>query len=461
MIAESKSGTADDSYWNKEKETAPRPERERKILAGLQQQLNYIYEHVPFYRRHYDSKGFHPSQVQTLRDFTQRVPIITKKMLLADQLAHPPFGSYLGVEADQLARVHGSSGTTGAPTLYGISKRDWEYTAGVMAQAFYMAGVRTTDRVQLATLFSLFLGGWGALLACETLGATVFPIGAGETERQLQLMYRVGSTVLVTTPTYALHMLETGRALGYDTVNSPLRLGIFLGEPGSGIPGTRRALEDGWGIRIADMGSTSEMTPWATNAECTEGGGMHLINDEVWTEIVDKSDPNLAVEDGVSGALVYSHVRRESQPMMRFYSGDESQMSHEPCACGRTYPRLPYGVYGRLDDMLIIRGANVYPSQVQRALLEVPGTGVEFVIVLERKESLDEVTVRVEHDPTIDVGNDFDAFSAELAERVSRKLKSETSVSFAIEILRPNTLERAISKAKRVDDRRPKFRPGE
>jgi phenylacetate-CoA ligase len=448
----------DGTYWDRAKELMPRAERERKILADLQRQLHYVYDSVPFYRNLYDRAGFHPSQVTSLEDFTRKCPVITKKMLLADQLEHPPFGSYAGVPMTEVARVHGSSGTTGKPTMYGISHKDWDYTADVMAQAFYMAGVRPTDRVQFATLYSLFLGGWGALLACERLGATCFPIGSGETERQLELMYRIGSTVLVSTPTYALHLLETARSLGYDIKNSPLRLGIFIGEPGCGIPGTRRTLEEGLGIEIRDMGSTSEMTPWATNAECEHGTGMHLINDEVWTEIVDKENPNLPVPDLTSGAIVYTHLKRNSQPMIRFAAGDESQMTHEPCPCGRTYPRLPYGIYGRLDDMLIIRGANVYPSQVQRSLLEVEGTGVEFLIVLERESGLDQATVHVEHDPTLTV-DDFDAFKAELTDRVRKKLKSDTSINFNIEILRPNTLARAVSKAKRVDDRREHYRP--
>lgn len=450
--------SADGTYWDREKETADRHQREAAILGLLQSQLRHVYHHVPFYRRHYDRHGFRPDQVRTLSDFTQRVPIVTKQMLRDDQVENPPFGSYLGVPPNSLARIHGSSGTTGKPTLYAFSHRDWHYIADVMAQGFYTCGVRPTDRVQLATVFSLFMGGWGSLLGVERIGAAAFPIGAGETERQLELMYRVGSTVLVTTPTYALHMLETARTLRYDTVASPLRLGIFIGEPGAAIPGTRQALEKGWGIAVRDMATTSEMTPWATNAECTEGHGVHVIQDEVWTEIVDKNDPARPLPEGESGGLVYTHLRRESQPMIRFWSGDESHMTYDPCPCGRTYPRLPDGVYGRLDDMLLIRGANVYPSQIQRSLLEVPGTGVEFNVRLERTGSLDEVTVRVEHDPTAEI-DDFVGFSADLAHRVQRKLKTDTNVTFHIEILRPNTLERAISKAKRVDDRRPKHRP--
>lgn len=436
-----------------ERETRSRQEREAEVLGLLRRQLGYVYETLPFYRRHYDAHGFHPSQVTSLADFTERVPVITKSMLRDDQAQHPPFGSYLGAARGDIVRVHGSSGTTGKPTLYAFSRHDWEYTAEVMSRAFGIAGVRPSDTVQLATVFSLFMGGWGALLGCEGLGATAFPLGAGETERQLELMYRVGTTVLVTTPTYALHMLETARSLGYDTAASPLRLGIFIGEPGAAIPATRAVLADGWGIEVRDMATTSEMTPWATNVECEAGRGVHVLQDEVWTEVVDAADPNKAVAEGESGGLIYTHLRRDSQPMIRFVSGDESHMTYQPCPCGRSYPRLPAGVYGRLDDMLIIRGANVYPSQVQRSLLEVPGTGVEFVIVLDRVGSLDRATVRVEHDPVLNDGAD-ETFRIDLTERIVRKLKNETNITFEVEILTPNTLERAVSKAKRVHDLR-------
>jgi len=444
-------------FWDEAKETMPVKEREVIVLDRLRSQLAYAYEHLAFYRRLYDSKGFKPADVQSLDDFTRLVPIVTKDMLRQDQEANPPFGSYVGVASSDIARIHGSSGTTGKPTLYAISKDDWAYSAEVMAQGFWTCGVRPTDTVQFATVFSLFLGGWGSLLAAERIGAAAFPLGAGETERQLELMHRIGTTVLITTPTYALHMLETGQASGYDTAASPLRLGIFVGEPGASIPGTRRTLEKGWGITVRDCATTSELMPWATNAECELGRGVHVLNDEVWTEIVSKDDPNEPIPLGDSGAVIYSHVRRTSQPMIRFWSGDESRMVDEDCGCGRTYPRLPDGVYGRLDDMLIIRGANVYPSQVQRSLLEVDGLGVEFKIVLERDGSMDVVTVRVEVAPGD--ANASDDARAALLDRTRRKLKSDTNVNFEVELLPSGTLERAISKAQRVDDRRGSYRP--
>lgn len=441
-------------------ETRLRAEREAEVLDRLKDQVQFAYAELPFYRRHYDAHGFEPSQLQSLEDFTRLVPVIEKSMLRDDQAANPPFGSYAGVASTGPVRIHGSSGTTGAPTLYAFSKEDWDHIADVMAQGFYTCGVRPDDVVQLATVFSLFMGGWGALLATERIGATAFPIGAGETERQLELMQRVSATVLVTTPTYALHMLETARRMGYDTAGSSLRLGIFIGEPGSSIPGTRRALSEGWGIQVRDCATTSEMTPWATNAECEAGPGVHVLQDQVWTEIVDKSDSSRAMDEGASGVVVYTHLHRRSQPMIRFWSGDESRMVYEPCSCGRTYPRLPDGVYGRVDDMLLIRGCNVYPSQVQRSLLEVPGTGVEFALELDRHEELDVATLRVEYDPT--VANAGEAgFQADLADRVRHKLKNDTNINFVVEILEPDTLPRALSKAQRVTDRRPAWRPAE
>ena len=219
------------TYWNADKETRLREEREAEILGLMQRQLRYAYEHLPFYRRHYGRARFTPDKVTSIASFTELVPIITKQMLREDQAENPPFGSYLGGKLDDVCRVHGSSGTSGKPTLYAISRDDWNYTADVMAQAFFTCGVRPGDVVQLATVFSLFMGGWGSLLGIERLGATAFPVGAGETERQIELMWRIKSTVLVTTPSYALHMLKVARSMGLDPSTSPLRLGIFIGEP--------------------------------------------------------------------------------------------------------------------------------------------------------------------------------------------------------------------------------------
>lgn len=444
-------------YWNEAKETMNPVEREQLILGLIQEQINHVYENLPFYREFYDSKGFHPSQVQTLDDFTRKVPLITKDMLREEQEQHPPFGRYLGFDVEDGIHIHGSSGTTGRPTFYLFSRADVDYFREVMAQAFYTAGVRRNDIVQISTDLGMFMGGWGTLWGVERIGAKAFTPGAGNAERHIRLMYQVGSTVLVTTPTFALRLLDVARSLGYDTTQSPLRLGVFIGEPGAGIPGTKRALEEGWGITALDCASTSEMTPWATNVECPEKRGMHVINDEVYTEIVAKDDSTRRLAEGESGAVIYTHLRRKGQPMIRFWSGDESRMVSDPCPCRRTYPRLPDGVYGRVDDMLLIRGVNVYPSTIQRALLEIQDLGSEHRIVLERKVHMEEVTILVEYAPQYLQSNPAMEPAVQLEhlrKHTSNHLAAVTGVRLNIELVEPNTLERFDVKARRVLDKR-------
>jgi phenylacetate-CoA ligase len=445
------------AYWDESKETMDPSARREMVLGLLQEQLNDVYENLPFYRDLYDSKGFHPSQVKTLEDFTRRVPVITKDLLRVDQEQNPPFGRYLGFDPVDGVHIHGSSGTTGRPTFYLFSAGDVQYFREVMAQAFYTAGVRKDDIVQISTDLGMFMGGWGTLWGVERIGAKAFTPGAGNAERHVRLMYQVGSTVLVTTPTFALRLLDTARNLGYDPAASPLRIGIFIGEPGAGIPGTKQALEQGWGISVLDCASTSEMTPWATNVECPQKRGMHVLMDEVYTEIVAKDDPGQPLAEGESGAVVYTHVKRKGQPMIRFWSGDESRMVSDPCPCGRTYPRLPDGVYGRVDDMLLIRGTNVYPSAVQRALLEIEGLASEHRIVVDRERHMDEATILVEYDQAY-VGSSSDGEQtralAALRERTVDHLRGVLGVRFNVDLVEPNTLERFDVKARRVIDRR-------
>ncbi len=431
--------------------------RRAGILRDIREQLDYVYRELPFYREYYDQHGFHPSMVQTLEDFTRKVPVITKDVLRREQEEHPPFGRYLGFPQEEGLHIHGSSGTTGRPTFYLFSRDDIAYTRKVMAQALYTAGVRPSDVVQISTDLGMFMGGWGALWGAEEIGATCFTPGAGNAERHVRTMYQVGATVLITTPTFALRLLDQAKALDLDPAASPLRLGIFIGEPGAGIPGTKAALENGWGIAALDCATTSEMTPWATNVECQERRGVHVLEDDVYTEIVAKDDVHAPMAEGESGAIVYTHLRRKGQPMLRFWSGDESRMVYDACACGRTYPRLPDGVYGRVDDMLILRGVNVYPSAVQRALLEVEGLGSEHRIVLERKGAMDEATIRVEYDPRLGGGAPSAADLEALQARTGQHLRAVTGIRFGLELLPPSSLERFDVKARRVIDNRGKL----
>jgi phenylacetate-CoA ligase len=440
-------------YWNEARETRPAADRDAASLAQLQKQLQRAYREMPFYRRHWDAHGFHPDQVRTFEDFTERCPVITKKMLVADQADHPPYGSYLGVDPTDIARVHGSSGTSGTPTIYGVAERDWHDAGEAFAMTQWAMGVRPGDLVQFAFPFSLFFGGWGVLYGAEQIGAACFPIGLNDTKRHIQLMYQLSSTVIEGTPSYLLHMAEVATEMGYDPADSPLRRAIVGGEPGGSIPSTRQRILGTWGLEtVCDSGSTSEMFPFCTNTECTEMNGPHLYTDQVWTEIVDPDDANRSLPEGEIGSIVYTHLWRVSQPMIRFAPGDRSFMSHEPCPCGRTYPRLPMGVLGRSDDVLVIRGANVYPSAIEHGLREVDGLGLEFRIRVSRRGSLDEILVeaeRAEEQPLTEGDRET------VRRRAEEQLKTHCHIRVPVQIVEPGTFDRTTLKARRVIDERP------
>lgn len=450
-------------FWDEERETCDPASRDKRILDQIQQQLHYVYEELPFYRRHYDQHGFHPSQVRSLEDFTTKVPVITKKMLVADQAEHPPFGSYTKkVKPGETARIHGSSGTSGTPTMYAVSKTDWDRAAEVHAMAQWCAGVRPDDIAQIGFPFGLFFGGWGVLQGLERIGATVFPLGVTDSSKHLELITRLGSTVFSATPSYCIHLLSVAEQMDIDLAQSTVRRLLVGGEPGGSLLGTRRIIEDGWGAIAADAGSTSEMYPFQTNVGCEEGTGTHLINDEVYTEIVDKDDLNAPIPVGDQGAVIYTHLWRDSQPMIRFAPGDESYLDTESCRCGRTYPRMPEGIVGRLDDMLVVRGANIYPSAIETGLRAVHDLAPEFRIYMRKDGALDELTVQAElshhalsrwRELTVE---DAQRQRAELSQRTEEILKQRTGIRVPVRLLDPGTLEETTFKARRVIDERPK-----
>jgi phenylacetate-CoA ligase len=442
---------ADDRFWDEQRETRDPDERDDRSLRQLQRQLRRAYDKLPFYRRHWDAHDFHPDQVGSFEDFTARCPVITKKQLIGDQAAHPPFGSYLGIDPVDVARIHGSSGTSGTPTVYGVSAADWERSGELFAMTQWAMGVRPGDLVQFAFPFSLFFGGWGVLQGAEKVGAACFPIGLNDTERHLSMMYGLGSTVIEATPSYLLHMAEVALERGYDPAASPLKRAIVGGEPGGSIPSTRQQLLQTWGLEsVCDSGSTSEMYPFASNTECTEMNGPHLYTDEVWTEVVDPNDHHVGMPEGEIGAVVYTHLWRTSQPMIRFAPGDRTYLSREPCPCGRTYPRLPMGILGRSDDMLVIRGANVYPSAIEHGLRAIDGLGLEFRIRVSRSGALDEIVVEAEHDGAGGADRP-DTLRAE----AEQQLKEHCHIRIPVRIVEPGTFERTTLKARRVIDERP------
>jgi len=394
-----------------------------------------------------------PDTLRSLDDL-RRFPVVQKADLRAAQAAHPPFGDYLCVEPGEVARIHGTSGTTGHPTVFGVGREDWERVGEAHARILWGAGIRPDDRILICSFFSLYLGSWGALEGGQRLGATVFPFGAGVAGQTLMAVgwaQALRPTAFYGTPSYALHFAETARREGLDPKTLGLRLLFFSGEPGAGIPATKRQIEETFGGSCLDMGSMAEMTPWMTNAECRHRTGMHLWQDLVYTQVCDPETWQ-PVPFGAEGTPVYTHLERTSQPMIRLVSGDRSRWVDGPCACGRTYPRLPEGLYGRIDDMFIVRGENIYPSAIEDTLRAIDGFGGEFRVVVSRREAMDELLIQAEYAQT----HADRRQSLQLAMR--ERLRARLGVHPQIELVPEGTLPRTEFKARRVIDDRDLYR---
>jgi phenylacetate-CoA ligase len=441
----------DAEHWAPDLECAPPARRDAVIFEKLRAQVAYAWERSAFYRRHWQAAGVSPATLKSLDDLA-RFPVVRKEDLRAAQAAAPPFGDYLCIEPAHVARIHGTSGTTGRPTVFGIGADDWERIGEAHARILWGAGVRPDDRVLIASFFSLYLGSWGALKGCERLGATVFPFGAGlpgQTLMAVQWARELRPTAFYGTPSYALHFAETARRDGVDPRSFGFRTLFFSGEPGAGIPATKRLIESTFGGVCVDMGSMAEMSPWMTNGECRERTGMHLWQDIVYTQVCDP-ETFAPVPYGAEGTPVYTHLERTSQPMIRLVSGDRARWTDEPCPCGRTYPRLPEGLYGRIDDMFIVRGENVYPSAIEDTLRAIDGFGGEFRVIVSRRETMDELLVRAEYLPS----HAEAAARAQLAATMKERLRARLGVTPVVELLAPGELPRTEFKARRVIDDR-------
>jgi phenylacetate-CoA ligase len=432
-------------------------ERERAILRRLQEVCSYAYERAPFYRLHWDEAGFHPGQLKSLEDFEDRVPVVQKKILRASQAEHPPFGDYLCVPDQEIYHVHGTSGTTGRPTAFAIGQRDWRAMANAHARIMWAMGIRPGDMVCVAAIFSLYMGSWGALAGAERLGAKAFPFGAGApgmTVRCAQWLDSLKPAAFYGTPTYALHLAQTAIQEGLNPRNFGLKYMFFSGEPGASVPGVRDRIAEFYGACVFDCGSMAEMTPFMNVAGTAETTGMLCWQDVVYTEVCDPATMR-RVPYGQRGTPVYTHLERTSQPMIRLASGDLTLWVDEPNPCGRTYPRLPQGIFGRIDDMFTIRGENVYPSEIDAALNEIPSYGGEHRIVITREAAMDELMLRVEADAaTIAQGPDAVAAFRKVVERSVQKLLGLRAL---VEVVEPGSLPRTDFKARRVIDDRAVF----
>jgi phenylacetate-CoA ligase len=448
--------SAESRYWFPRRETMPAGEREKAILDRLRLICRYAYDHSAFYRRCWTEAGFHPDHLRSLEDFEDKVPVITKKQVRESQAMSPPFGDYLCVPDSEVFHVHGTSGTTGRPTAFAIGRNDWNAIANAHARIMWAMGMRPGDTICVAAIFSLYMGSWGALAGAERLGAKVFPFGAGApgmTIRCAQWLDTLKPAGFYGTPTYALHLAQAALDEGLNPREFGLRCMFFSGEPGPSIPGVRDRIADLFGAKVFDSGSMAETSPWMHVAGSAETEGMLCWQDVVYTEVCDPKTMR-RIPYGQRGTPVYTHLERTSQPMIRLASGDLTLWVNEPNPCGRTYPRLPQGIFGRIDDMFTIRGENVYPSEIDAVLNATPGYGGEHQIIITREAAMDELLLRVEADEAAFANGGAEYFRVEVNRRIQKLLGLRTKA----EIVAKGSLPRTDFKARRVIDDRAVFR---
>ncbi|MFC7156924.1 phenylacetate--CoA ligase family protein [Halomarina halobia] len=424
------------------------------ILEKINEQVRYAYENSGFYREYYEDVDVDPTDITSFEEFRE-LPVLTNEAIKREQKEHPPFGRFLCIDENGIERIYGTSGTTGRPKVFGIGAGDWDRIAEWHAQILWSIGLRPDDRVIITSPFIQYLGSWGALQGVDRLGCSTFPFGAGmegQTEQAVEWIADLRPDALYGTPSYAIYLGETAEEKGYDpTEDFEFKVMFFSGEPGASVPSTRRRIETLFDCTVIDQGSMAEMTPWMSNSGCRHlENGMHVWQDIVYTELLDP-ETEAFLEYGEEGVPTYTHLERTSQPMIRLWSGDISYWEspeETDCECGRTYPTLPRGVYGRVDDMLVIRGKNVFPSQIEDRLHALDAFGDEFRVVVENEEALDTLELVVERDEDSDVEDD------EFRALVRRSIKAEIGLSPNVTVVKKGTLERTQFKADRVEDRR-------
>jgi phenylacetate-CoA ligase len=430
------------NIWNREMETLSRAEAEALQLRRLQDTLRRVWQSGVPYKARLEEAGIEPGSVKGLNDVA-RLPF-TRKQDFRDSY---PLGM-LATPLEDVVRLHASSGTTGSRTLVGYTARDLETWAELVARFATAAGVVASDVAQISFTYGLFTGGFGLHYGLEKVGATVIPASGGNTELQLSLIRDLNTSVLVATPTYALHIAEVGLEQGFDFESCSLRVGLFGGEPWS--EGVRERIEAGTGMVATDNYGLSEVVGPGVSGECRFKHGMHIAEDHFIAEVIDPATGE-PLPEGEQGELVLTTLTRDAMPVVRFRTGDLTVLTREPCECGRTSARMAK-VLGRTDDMLIIRGVNVYPYQVERALLEIEGIEPHFLIVLDRKGELDVLEIWVE--VSEGVFSDDTRLMRQFAQKVEAHLKGALNVGARVSLKEHKTLERSAGKAKRILDRR-------
>jgi len=428
--------------WEPEYECMKREDLSRLQLERLKATLDRVCQQVPFYRQSFDRLKLHPEEIKSLEDL-KRLPFTSK----ADLRDSYPYGMF-AVPLREVVRIHSSSGTTGKPTVVGYTRNDLLTWSNLVARFLTAGGVTREDVVQIAFGYGLFTGGFGLHYGAERIGASVIPVSAGNTQRQIMIMQDFRSTALVCTPTYALYLSEAMAETGVDPKSLYLRVGLFGSEPWS--ESMRREIEGKLSILATDNYGLSEVIGPGVAGECEFKAGLHLFEDHFVPEVIDPETQEV-LPYGEEGELVLTTLTKEAFPLIRYRTGDITSLNPEPCRCGRTLVRMAR-VSGRTDDMLIIRGVNVYPSQIEQVLLEMEGTEPHYQIIVDRKGALDELEIQVE----VSEKMFFDEMKRQhqFVESIQEKLRSTLGLSARVKLVEPKTIVRYEGKAKRVVDKR-------
>lgn len=429
-------------YWS-DVETWSRDRIEAFQLDALKRQLAYVGEHSDYYKAAWAKIGFDPADLRSFDDL-RRLPTVRKADYVASLEEAGPWGSMRAASLDDVVRVHFSSGTTSSPTPVCWTQADLDRWADLYARAAYSQGIRRSDVYQGLFGFAWFVGGLGVTSAYAKIGCTVIPGGSSETERQIAVMAKYGTTAVSGTPSFMLHLAETAEALGRPLTGNQVSRIQVGGEPGGCIPQTRAAIERRWGAKVFDGYGSLEFQPIAW--ECEHQTGGHLAEDFAFAEVVDAEtgDP---VPDGTPGVLVLTHLDKQATPLVRWWTGDVVVRESTPCSCGRTLSRLPGGVLGRADDMLVVRGVNFFPSAVENLVRKTPGTTGEHLIVIDQDVTdpktgyLTGIKLRIETE---------DGDGQAVADQLARTIRAELTVRAIVDPVPCGSLERSTHKSRRV-----------
>lgn len=430
------------SYWDKESECMDLKELQKIQKERLVATVKRIYESVPYYAEKMKKAGVVPEDISGIEDL-HKLPFTYKN----DLRDNYPFSTF-AVSMENVVRVHASSGTTGKQTVVGYTAADIVTWSECMARAFYNVRVTNKDIIHIAYGYGLFTGGIGVHYGAEKIGATVVPVSVGNTKRQIQLMKDFGATVLCCTPSYALHLAEEMEEQGVDKDELKLRVGIFGAEPWS--EEMRKQIEDKLGIKAYDIYGLSEIMGPGVSMDCEKQQGLHIASDHFIAEIINPVTGEL-LKEGETGELVFTCITKEALPLLRYRTRDLSSLCSEKCSCGRTSTRMEK-VKGRSDDMLIIRGINVFPSQIESVLLQFGEVEPQYMIYVDRIDNQDIMEVQIEM--TARLFSDEIKKIEELEEKLNKEIQHTLGISAKVRLVEPKTIERSEGKAKRVIDKR-------